>query len=159
MHDEMRPKTFEPTAAAFPVAFTTKMRHPRDFPKAGPFINPYSKKGAERTNEEKKKIVEDNRKFREAMDLLHAKFGIEKREMVIISLDQLQLGEEVKAEDDDHEHGLVEDDVHGASLQEELLDEVGALAHDGVTKETERLVQKALQSTEIKDITKLTPAS
>ena len=53
----------------------------------------------------------------------------------------------------------MEDDAHGDSLQEELLDEVGALAHDGVTKETERLVQKALQSTEIKDITKLTPAS
>ena len=90
---------------------------------------------------------------------MNAKFGIEKKEMVIISLDQLQLGEEVKAEDDECEDGLVEDDAHGASLQEELLDEVGALAHDGVTKETERLVQKALQSTEIKDITKLTPAS
>ena len=155
----MRPTKFEPTAAAFPKPDFTKMKYPRVCQKREPLFNPPSEKGHEYTNEEKKKIVEDNRKFREAMDLLNAKFGIEKREMVIISLDQLQLGEEVKAEDDDHEHGLVEDDVHGASLQEELLDEVGALAHDGVTKETERLVQKALQSTEIKDITKLTPAS
>ena len=155
----MRPTKFEPTAAAFPKPDFTKMKYPRVCQKREPLIHAFSKEGIKLANEKNKKIVEDNRKFREAMDLLHAKFGIEKREMVIISLDQLQLGEEVKAEDDDHEHGLVEDDAHGASLQEELLDEVGALAHDGVTKETERLVQKALQSTEIKDITKLTPAS
>ena len=75
--------------------------------------------------------------------------------------------EEVKAEDDegeeeDDDHDDVQDDADESdadSMQEELLDEVSALAHDGVTKETERLVQKALQSVEIKDITKLTPAS
>ena len=83
----MRPTTFQPTASAFPATFTTKMRHPRDFPKAEPLFNPFSKEGHEYTNEEKKKIIEDNRKFREAMDLLNAKFGIEKREMVIISFD------------------------------------------------------------------------
>ena len=83
----MRPTTFKPTASAFPVTFTTKMRHPRDFPKAEPLFNPFSKEVHEYTNEKKKKIVEDNRKFREAMDLLYAKFEIEKREMVIISFD------------------------------------------------------------------------
>jgi hypothetical protein len=83
----MRPTTFQPTASAFPVTFATKMRHPRDFLEAGPLINPFSKERHEYTNEEKKKIIEDNRKFREAMDLLNAKFGIEKREMVIISFD------------------------------------------------------------------------
>ena len=83
----MRPTTFQPTASAFPATFTTKMRHPRDFPEAEPLINPFSKEGHEYTNEEKKKIIEDNRKFREAMDLLNAKFGIEKKEMVIISFD------------------------------------------------------------------------
>ena len=153
----MRPTTFKPTASAFPVTFTTKMRHPRDFPKAEPLFNPFSKEVHEYTNEKKKKIVEDNRKFREAMDLLYAKFEIEKREMVIISFDQLNLEEEVKTEDDECEDDVVEEDR--ANLQEELLDEVEELVHDGVTKETERLVQKALKIAEIKSISKLTPAS
>ena len=83
----MRPTTFKPTASAFPVTFTIKMRHPHDFPKVEPLINTFSKESHEYTNEKKKKIVEDNRKFREAMDLLYAKFEIEKKEMVIISFD------------------------------------------------------------------------
>ena len=154
----MRPTKFEPTAAAFPKPDFTKMRHPRDFPKAEPLFNPpFSKKGHEYTNEQKKKIVEDNRKFREAMDLLYTKLEIEKKEMVIISFDQLKLEEEVKTEDDECEDDVVEEDR--ANLQEELLDEVDELVHDGVTKETERLVQKALKIAEIKSISKLTPAS
>ena len=153
----MRPTTFQPQSSDFPVTFTTKMKHPRDCPKAGPLFNPFSKEVHEYTNEKKKKIVEDNRKFREAMDLLYAKFEIEKREMVIISFDQLNLEEEVKTEDDECEDDVVEEDR--ANLQEELLDEVEELVHDGVTKETERLVQKALKIAEIKSISKLTPAS
>ena len=89
---------------------STKMRYPRVYQKRGPLINPFSKEGHEYTNEEKKKIVEDNRKFREAMDLLYAKFEIEKREMVIISLDQLKLGEEVSGEDDDDYNDDDDDD-------------------------------------------------
>ena len=72
---------------AMPWPDSTKMRYPRVYQKRGPLINPFSKEGHEYTNEEKKKVVEDNRKFREAMDLLYAKFEIEKREMVIISFD------------------------------------------------------------------------
>ena len=146
---------------------STKMKHPRDFPKAGPLINPFSKEGHEYTNEEKKKIVEDNRKFREAMDLLYAKFEIEKREMVIISFDQLSLGEEVKAEDDDdddddddNDDDDHEDEEDPNDLQEELLESVSALPTDRETKQTDQLVRKALQSVDIiKCISKPTPAS
>ena len=147
----MRPTTFQPTASAFPVTFTTKMRHPRDFPKAEPLFNPFSKEVHEYTNEKKKKIVEDNRKFREAMDLLNAKFGIEKKEMVIISFDQLSLGEEVKAREDDHvdaDHHH-EDEEDPNDLQEELLESVSALPTDRETKHTDQLVRKALQSADI----------
>ena len=87
MQDRIYPTKWEPTTVAMPWPDSTKMRYPRDFPKAEPLFNPFSKEVHEYTNEKKKKIVEDNRKFREAMDLLYAKFEIEKREMVIISLD------------------------------------------------------------------------
>ena len=87
MQDRIYPTKWEPTTVAMPWPDSTKMRYPRVFQKRGPLINPFSKEGHEYTNEEKKKIVEDNRKFREAMDLLYAKFEIEKREMVIISFD------------------------------------------------------------------------
>ena len=137
---------------------STKMRYPRVCQKRGPLINPFSKEGHEYTNEEKKKIVEDNRKFREAMDLLYAKFEIEKKEMVIISLDQLKLEEEVKAEDDDDDDHEDEEDPN--DLQEELLESVSALPTDRETKQTDQLVRKALQSVDItKCISKLTPAS
>ena len=79
--------------------------------------------------------------------------------MCIISLDQLQLGEEAKAQHDDSEDDddFEEDSIN---LQEELLDEVSVLPFEGVTKETHELVQKALQSAEItKCLSKLTPAS
>ena len=138
MQDRIYPTKWEPTTVAMPWPDSTKMRYPRVFQKRGPQINPFSKEVHEYTNEEKKKVVEDNRKFREAMDLLYAKFEIEKREMVIISFDQLKLEEEVKAEDDECEDDVVEEDR--ANLQEELLDEVEELVHDRVTKETERLV-------------------
>jgi hypothetical protein len=97
------------------------------------------------------------------MDLLNAKFGIEKREMVIISFDSLKLEEEVKAKDDDddnddHDHEVEED--HPDDLQEELLESVSALPTDRETKQTDQLVRKALQSADIiKCISKLTPAS
>ena len=155
----MRPTKFEPTAAAFPKPDFTKMKYPRVCQEREQLINPFSKKGHQYTNEEKKKIVEDNRKFREAMDLLNAKFGIEKREMVIISFDQLKLEEEVKAEDDDHDHDQEEEEDLD-DLQEELLESVSALPTDRETKQTDQLVRKALQSADIiKCISKLTPAS
>ena len=92
------------------------------------------------------------------MALLHSRFEQEQKEVCIISLDQLKLGddEESKAqegEDDDAEEDCV-------NLEEELLDEVSALPLDGVSKETQKLVEKALQSAEItKCLSKLTPAS
>ena len=92
------------------------------------------------------------------MALLHARFEEEQKEVCIISLDQLRLGddEEAKAQDDDVE----DDDVDSINLQEELLDEVNVLPYDGVSKETHELVQKALQSAEItKCLSKLTPSS
>ena len=92
------------------------------------------------------------------MALLHARFEEEQKEVCIISLDQLQLGddEEAKAQHDDGE----DDDVDSVNLQEELLDEVSVLPLEGVTKETHELVQKALQSAEIiKIVSKLSPAS
>jgi len=157
MQDRIYPTKWEPTTVAMPWPDSTKMKHPRDCPKAGPLINPFSKEGHEYTNEEKKKIVEDNRKFREAMDLLYAKFEIEKKEMVIISLDQLKLEEEVKAEDDDHDK---EEEEDPDDLQEELLESVCALPTDRETKQTDQLVRKALQSADIiKCISKPTPAS
>lgn len=155
----MRPTKFEPTAAAFPKPDFTKMKYPRVCQKREPLIHAFSKEGIKLANEKNKKIVEDNRKFREAMDLLNAKFGIEKREMVIISFDQLKLEEEVKAEDDDHDHDQEEEeDLY--DLQEELLESVSALPTDRETKQTDQLVRKALQSADIiKCISKLTPAS
>ena len=94
------------------------------------------------------------------MDLLNAKFGIEKREMVIISLDSLKLEEEVKAEDDDHVDADHEEEEDPNDLQEELLESVSALSNDRETKQTDQLVRKALQSADIiKCISKLTPAS
>ena len=87
MQDRIYPTKWEPTTVAMPWPDSTKMRYPRDFPKAEPLFNPFSKEVHEYTNEKKNKIVENNRKFREAMDLLYAKFEIEKREMVIISFD------------------------------------------------------------------------
>ena len=79
--------------------------------------------------------------------------------MCIISLDQLQLGEETKTQ---HEDSQDDDDFEedSVNLQEELLDEVTVLPFEGVTKETHQLVQKALQSAEItKSLSKLSPAS
>ena len=146
MQDRIYPTKWEPTTVAMPWPDSTKMRYPRVYQKRGPLINPFSKEGHEYTNEEKKKIVEDNRKFREAMDLLYAKFEIEKKEMVIISLDQLSLGEEVKAKeddqvDDDEDH---EEEEDPNVLQEELLESVSALPTDSETKQTDQLVRKAL---------------
>ena len=159
MQDRIYPTKWEPTTVAMPWPDSTKMKHPRDCPKAGPLINPLCKKGHRYTNEKKKKIVEDNRKFREAMDLLYAKFEIEKKEMVIISFDQLKLEEEVKAEDDDHDHDQ-EEEEDPDDLKEELLESVSALPTDRETKQTNQLVRKALQSVDIiKSISKLTPAS
>ena len=157
MQDRIYPTKWEPTTVAMPWPDSTKMRYPRVCQKRGPLINPFSKEGHEYTNEEKKKIVEDNRKFREAMDLLYAKFEIEKKEMVIISFDQLKLEEEVKAEDDDHDQ---EEEEDPDDLQEELLESVSALPTDRETKHTDQLVRKALQSADIiKCISKPTPAS
>ena len=68
-------------------------------------------------------------------------------------MSDLKLGDEVK--DDDHDDA--EEDVD--NLQEELLEEVGELPTDGVTKETEELVRKALQSVDINCNSKPTPAS
>ena len=156
----MRPTKFEPTAAAFPKPDFTKMKYPRVCQKREPLIHAFSKEGVKLANEKNKKIVEDNRKFREAMDLLNAKFGIEKKEMVIISLDQLKLEEEVKAEDDDHVDADHEEEEDPNDLQEELLESVSALPTDRETKQTDQLVRKALQSADIiKCISKLTPAS
>ena len=100
------------------------------------------------------------------MALLHARFEEEQKEVCIISMDQLKLDEEVKAQDDDTEDGAYhtgeDDDAEEDSinLQEELFDEVNVLPLDGVTKETQELVQMALQSAEIiKIVSKLSPAS
>ena len=75
-------------------------------------------------------------------------------------MDQLKLedDEEVKAQDDEGENDDAEE--HCVNLEEELLDEVSALPLDGVSKETQWLVEKALHSAEItKCLSKLTPAS
>ena len=89
------------------------------------------------------------------------RFEKEKKEMCIISLDQLKLDdddEEVKVQDDKDDKD--EDDDGDTVNVEELLDEVSELPHYGITKETEELVQKALQSAEIiKSVSKLSPAS
>ena len=119
-----------------PFTFTTKTEKPRDFPKVEPFLNPFSKEGIERHNEKMKKEAEDKQKFVESLDLAFAKFEKEKKEVCIISLDNLKLEEEVKAHDDDDN---VEEDCDNFQ-EEELLDEVSALPYDKETKETEKLV-------------------
>ena len=57
-----------------PFNSTTKTGKPRDFPKAEPFLNPFSKEGIERHNEKMKKEAEDKQKFVESLDLAFAKF-------------------------------------------------------------------------------------
>ena len=136
-----------------PFTFTTKTGKPRDFPKAEPYICPFSKEGIERHNEKMKKEAEDKRKFVESLDLAFAKFEIQKKDVCIISMDELKLEEEVKAQHDDEGEDT-------DNLQEELLEEVTELPLDGVTKQTDELVRKALQSVGIiKCTSKLTPAS
>ena len=111
-----------------PFTFTTKTEKPRDFPKAEPYICPFSKEGIERHNEKMKKEAEDKQMFVESLDLAFAKFEKEKKEVCIISLDKLKLEEEVKAQHDDDEEEETD------NLQEELLEEVTELPLDGVTK-------------------------
>ena len=101
------------------------------------------------------------------MELIWAKLEEGKKDLCIISLDQLKLDEEVKRKvpfqttflkDDDDDAYHAEEDTD--TLQEELLDEVSVLPTDPETKKTEMLVQKALQSVDIiKYKSKLTPAS
>ena len=87
MQDRIYPTKWEPTTVAIPGPDFTKMRYPRVYQKRGPLINPFSKEGLELAKEKEKKEAEDNRQFGEAMELLWAKFEIEKKEMVIISFD------------------------------------------------------------------------
>ena len=87
MQDRIYPTKWEPTTVAIPWPDSTKMRYPRVCQKRGPLINPFSKEGLELAKEKEKKEAEDNRQFGEAMELLWAKFEIEKKEMVIISFD------------------------------------------------------------------------
>ena len=152
-----KPKVFQPQASNFPVNLATMTKYPRDYQKAEPFVNPFSKAGIERHNEEMKKRAEDDRKFAETMDLAFAKFEEQKKEVCIFSLSELKLGEEVKADEHDDDDEDAEEDVD--NLQEELLEEVGELPTDGVTKETEELVRMALQSVDINCNSKPTPAS
>ena len=101
------------------------------------------------------------------MELIWAKLEEGKKDLCIISLDQLKLDEEVKRKvpfqttflkDDDDDAYHAEEDTD--TLQEELLDEVSVLPTDPETKKTEMLVQKALQSVDIiKFTSKLSPAS
>ena len=144
----------QPLSSNDPFTFTIKMGKPRDFLKAEPYICPFSKEGIERHNQKMKQEAEDKRKFVESLDMVFAKFEEQKKEVCIISLSELNLGEEVQDDDIDDD---VEEDTD--NLQEELLEEVSELPTDGVTKQTEELIRKALQSVDIKCISKLTPAS
>ena len=155
-----KPKVFQPQASNFPVNLATMTKYPRDYQKAEPFVNPFSKAGIERHNEEMKKRAEDDRKFAETMDLAFAKFEEQKKEVCIFSLSELKL-DEVKAKAKDHDDDDVDEDAEEDvnNLQEELLEEVGELPTDGVTKETEELVRMALQSVDINCNSKPTPAS
>ena len=161
MQDRIYPTTFQPTDATFPKPNFTKMKHPRVCLKYEPIIHAFTKEGDEYAKEKKKKEDEDNRQFVEMMELVFTQIEEQKKEVCIISLSQLNLGEEVKAEDDDHhDHDDHEEEEDPNDWQEELLETVSALPTDRETKQTDQLVRKALQSVDIiKCISKLTPAS
>ena len=162
MQDRIYPTKWEPTTVAIPGPDFTKMRYPRVYQKRGPLIYAFSKEGLELAKEKEKKEAEDNRQFGVAMELVWAQIEEQKKEVCILSLSQLSLGEEVKAKEDDHvdaDHDHEEEEDPN-DLQEELLETVSALPTDRETKQTDQLVRKALQSVDIiQCISKLTPAS
>ena len=152
------PKNWQPTSSNFKVTFPTKTTnaytHPRVCQKDVSFVSPFSKEGMERTKEKERKEAEAHRYFVETMALLHTRFEEEQKDVCIISLDKLKLEEEVKNKEVDD----VEEDI--VNLQEELLEEVNELPSERLTKVTEKLVQRALQSADIiKSSSKLSPAS
>ena len=71
------------------------------------------------------------------MELMKQEKELQKKELFIISFDNLKLDEEVKTKDDDDAYHAEEDTD---TLQEELFDEVGVLPSDPETKKTEMLV-------------------
>ena len=71
------------------------------------------------------------------MELMKQEKELQKKELFIISFDNLKLDEEVKTKDDDDAYHAEEDTD---TLQEELLDEVSVLPSDPETKKTEMLV-------------------
>ena len=72
------------------------------------------------------------------MELMKQEKELQKKELFIISFDNLKLDEEVKTKDDDDDAYHAEEDTD--TLQEELFDEVGVLPSDPETKKTEMLV-------------------
>ena len=73
------------------------------------------------------------------MELMKQEKELQKKELFIISFDNLKLDEEVKTKDDDDDDAYhAEEDTD--TLQEELLDEVSVLPSDPETKKTEMLV-------------------
>ena len=78
--------------------------------------------------------------------------------MIILSLEQLKLGEDAEAARSDKGYNTDEENDSEAD-QEELLDQVGSLKTDVVDKQTDELVKMALRSAEITNRTRLSPAS
>ena len=110
MQDRIYPTKWEPTTVAIPGPDFTKMRYPRVYQKRGPLIYAFSKEGLELAKEKEKKEAEDNRQFGVAMELVWAQIEEQKKEVCILSLSQLSLGEEVKAKEDDHHDDDHEDE-------------------------------------------------
>ena len=74
------------------------------------------------------------------MELMKQEKELQKKELFIISFDNLKLDEEVKTKDDDDDDDAYHAEEDTDTLQEELPDEVSVLPSDPETKKTEILV-------------------
>ena len=93
------------------------------------------------------------------LDYEYQKFLMKRQEeLLILSMSQLNLGEDVKPQVDEDDYNTDEENDTEAQ-QEELLDEVIELKTNAVSKETDELVKKALCSAGIINRTRLPPAS
>ena len=79
----------QPFTMQDPFTYATKTKNPRDWPKAAPYVNPFSKEGIERHEEMQEREATQKRQFVESLDLAFAKFEEQKKEVCIMTLGDL----------------------------------------------------------------------
>ena len=126
-----------PSKPILPPNFATKMSFSRDFPKTGMIVNPFTMEFRVLTDKDREFQRKKHDEMMKLMELMKQEKELQKKELFIISFDNLKLDEEVKTKDDDDAYHAEEDTD---TLQEELFDEVGVLPSDPETKKTEMLV-------------------